>query len=82
LFGEPTGSSPNFVGQDVNLRLPFSGMTGSISDLYWQISAATDFRVWIAPLLYTPPSFPLFKANRDPALEAMLADDVAAPPVR
>lgn len=72
FVGEPTGSSPNFVGQDVGIRLPFSGMRGSLSDLYWQNSSAADFRVWIAPLLYTPPSFALYSSNRDPALEAIL----------
>jgi len=70
--GEPTGSSPNFVGQDVGIRLPYSGMQGSLSDLYWQNSSATDFRTWIAPSLYTPPSFALYSSNRDPALEAIL----------
>ncbi len=73
FVGEPTGSSPNFIGQDVSLRLPYSGMEGSLSDLYWQNSSATDFRAWIAPLLYTPPSFALYSSNRDPALEAILA---------
>ena len=72
FVGEPTASSPNFVGQDVSIRLPYSGMQGSLSDLYWQNSSATDFRVWIAPLLYTPPSFALYSSNRDAALEAIL----------
>ena len=72
FVGEPTGSSPNFVGQDVGIQLPYNGMKGSLSDLYWQNSSATDFRVWIAPLLYTPPSFALYSSNRDPALEAIL----------
>jgi hypothetical protein len=65
FVGEPTGSRPNFVGQDVGLRLPFSGMRGSLSDLYWQSSSAT-----------------LCKANRDPALEAILAYDPAPQSVR
>jgi tetratricopeptide (TPR) repeat protein len=78
FVGEPTGSSPNFVGQDVTFVLPFSGMRGSLSDLYWQSSSATDFRVWIAPLLYTPPSFELFRSNRDPAMEAILGYTHAA----
>ncbi len=32
-----------------------------------------DGRTWIAPLLYTPPSFEAYRAKRDPALEAILA---------
>jgi hypothetical protein len=33
VFVGETGSSPNFVGQDVGIRLPYSGMRGSLSDL-------------------------------------------------
>ena len=73
FVGEPTGSSPNFVGESVRLALPYSKMEGSISDLYWESSVAMDYRTWIAPLLYAPPSFELYKANRDPAMEAILS---------
>ncbi|MEW6207852.1 MAG: hypothetical protein AB1631_05755 [Acidobacteriota bacterium] len=70
--GEPTGSSPNFVGESIPVRLPYSKMAGSISDLYWQNSVAMDYRVWIAPQIYAPPTFEIFKANRDPAMEAIM----------
>jgi tetratricopeptide (TPR) repeat protein len=81
FVGEPTGSSPNFVGESIRVNLPYSKMQGSISDLYWQSSVAMDYRTWIAPLLYAPPSFELYKANRDPAMEAVLAyRQVAATP--
>ncbi|MCI0339293.1 MAG: hypothetical protein L0226_17105 [Acidobacteria bacterium] len=73
FVGEPTGSSPNFVGETIMVNLPYSKMRGSISDLYWQNSVAMDYRVWIAPLLYAPPSFELYRANRDPAMEAIMA---------
>ena len=73
FVGEPTGSSPNFVGETIPVELPYSKMRGSISDLLWQSSVAMDYRTWIAPLLYTPPSFELYRANRDPAMEAILA---------
>ena len=72
FVGEPTGSSPNFVGETVGFQLPYSKLTGSISDLYWQSSVAMDFRTWIAPTVYAPPSFELFRQNRDPAMEAIL----------
>jgi tetratricopeptide (TPR) repeat protein len=68
FVGEPTGSSPNFVGESVRIALPYSKMEGSISDLYWESSVAMDYRTWIAPLLYAQPSYELYKANRDPAL--------------
>ena len=72
FVGEPTGSSPNFVGEEEPLFLPYSRMPINVSDLYWQSSMPTDRRTWIAPLLYTPPSFEYFKVNRDPALEAIV----------
>jgi tetratricopeptide (TPR) repeat protein len=78
FVGEPTGSSPNFVGESVTINLPYSKMGGSISDLYWQNSVAMDYRVWIAPHLYAPPSFELYRANRDPAMEAIMAYTQAA----
>jgi tetratricopeptide (TPR) repeat protein len=73
FVGEPTGSSPNFVGETVRFALPHSKMEGSISDLYWQRSWPMDHRTWIAPDLPAPPSIDLFRANRDPAMEAILA---------
>jgi tetratricopeptide (TPR) repeat protein len=73
FVGEPTGSSPNFVGESIPVNLPYSKMGGSISDLYWQSSVAMDYRTWISPLLYAPPSFALYASNRDPAMEAIMA---------
>jgi hypothetical protein len=73
FVGEPTGSCPNFVGESVMLNLPYSKMRASISDLYWQNSVAMDYRTWIGPAIYTPPTFAAYRANRDPALEAILA---------
>src|SRR5262249_61709986 len=73
FVGEPTGSSPNHVGESNVLNLPYSKMRASISDLYWQNSVAMDYRTWIAPQIYTPPTFAAFRADRDPALEAILA---------
>jgi hypothetical protein len=32
-----------------------------------------DYRVWISPQLYAPPSFELYRANRDPAMEAIMS---------
>lgn len=72
FVGEPTGSSPNFIGESVRVELPYSKMNGSISDLYWQTSWPMDHRPWIAPLLYTPPTFAAYREGRDPALDAIL----------
>lgn len=73
FVGEPTGSSPNFVGETVAITLPYSRMRGSISDLFWESSWPMDYRTWLPPTLYAPPTFADFKAQRDPALEAILA---------
>jgi hypothetical protein len=73
FIGEPTGSSPNFVGESVIVILPYSKIWVSISDLYWQRSVAMDSRPWIAPRLHLPPTFADYRAGRDPALEAALA---------
>lgn len=71
FVGEPSGSSPNFVGETIRFTLPYSKMTGSISDLYWQRSWPMDNRQWIAPHLPAPPSFDLLMKNIDPAMEAI-----------
>ncbi len=73
LVGEPTPSSPNFVGESNIISLPYSGVRVSISDIYWQSSWPIDHRTWVAPLLHSPPSFEAYKAGRDVAMEAILA---------
>lgn len=73
FVGEPTGSSPCFIGESIRFSLPYSKMEGTISDLLWQRSWPMDYRTWIAPQLYAPPTFALYRANRDPALEAILS---------
>lgn len=45
----------------------------NVSDLLWQSSWPMDHRAWIAPDLYTPPTFEAFRRNQDPALDAVLA---------
>lgn len=73
FVGEPTGSSPTFVGESVPFRLPYSKAEVNVSDLLWQSTWPMDYRIWIAPTLYTPPTIVAYRANRDPALEAILA---------
>lgn len=72
FVGEPTGSSPNFVGEETPFTLPYSKITVNISDLYWQSSWPQDYRTWIAPQIYLPPTFSAYRENRDPAMEAIL----------
>lgn len=71
FVGEPTGSSPNFTGEVIEFRLPYSGLTANVSDLYWQTSTPLDERTWIAPDLYTPPQLSDWVTGHDPALAAI-----------
>lgn len=73
FVGEPTGSSPNFIGESIRFTLPYSGMNGTVSDLFWQRSWPMDGRNWIPADLPAPPTFKAYRAGIDPALEAINA---------
>jgi tetratricopeptide (TPR) repeat protein len=73
FVGEPTGSRPNFVGETVPFRLPYSAIEVNVSDLYWQTSWPNDSRTAIAPDIYAPPTYAAYRAGRDPAMDAILA---------
>jgi tetratricopeptide (TPR) repeat protein len=73
FIGEPTGSSPNFVGEEDSFILPYSKMEVNISHLAWQGGTPLDRRTWIAPLIYAPPTFADYRAKRDVPLAAALA---------
>lgn len=72
FVGEPTGSSPNFVGEEFPFVLPYSKVAANVSNLYWQSAFPQDERTWIAPQIYAPPTFKDYSANRDAALEAII----------
>jgi hypothetical protein len=74
FVGEPTGSSPNFVGETMPFTLPYSGLRANVSDLYWQSSWPLDHRTAIAPDIYAPPTYAAYAAGRDPAMEAIQDD--------
>ena len=72
FVGEPTGSKPNFYGEDNPFELPNSKLTGSISNRYWQGGkTANDKRPWIAPDLPANLSAQQYEQNEDPALQAI-----------
>src|SRR5262249_31350514 len=52
FVGEPTGSNPNFVGEEHPFTLPFSKLIINVSNLYWESSYPFDRRTWIAPTIY------------------------------
>ena len=71
--GEPSSSKPNFVGEESELVLPWSGGIGSISDKYHE-TIPGDHREWIQPdISYVLPSTEYFR-NRDPLLQMVLTD--------
>lgn len=71
VVGEPSASSPNFVGEETTVVLPWSGLAGSISSLYWQDSGPNDSRQWIAPDIPVPTTAVDYFAGRDPVLETL-----------
>jgi len=73
FVGEPTGSRPNFIGETIYFELPYSKVRANAADLFWQTSWPDDYRTWIAPDIYAPPTFAAFSRNDDPALEAILS---------
>lgn len=73
FVGEPSGSKPNFTGEDTELLLPYSGLRGSISTRWWQDASPLDRRQWIAPHLSVPVRSTDYFANRDPVLETVLS---------
>ncbi len=76
FIGEPTGSSPNFIGEEMPFELPYSKLMANVSDQYWQSSWPSDTRKWTTPFFYIEPSFKDFAAGRDPDLEAILSSAI------
>ena len=71
VAGEPSSSRPDFPGEDTSLRLPWSGVHGSISSR-WHMVDGADTRVWIAPRIPVRLTARDYFANRDPVLDAVL----------
>ena len=69
--GEPSSSKPNFVGEENEVVLPYSGARGSISNRYHE-SIPGDTRQWIAPELEVRLSSRDYFGNNDPVLKAVL----------
>jgi hypothetical protein len=72
FIGEPTGSRPNFIGEDNAFELPYSKLFANVSDQLWQSSWPSDFREWFSPFMYVPPMFKDFTQSKDPAFELIL----------
>lgn len=67
--GEPSGSSPNFVGEEGNtFMLPWSGAIGNLSNRYHE-NIPGDKRKWIQPNFTVTLSSKSYFENRDPVME-------------
>ena len=72
FIGEPTGSSPNFVGESGGVfQLPYSGIWVNASNLFWQNSYAFDKRKFISPRVFVKDSFQEFSEGTDSYLEVV-----------
>lgn len=69
--GEPSSSSPNFVGEGNYITLPYSGAMGSISNKYHE-TIPGDKRKWIEPNYPVSLSSTEYFKNADPVLELIL----------
>jgi hypothetical protein len=72
FVGEPSSASPNFIGEETELVLPWSRIQVSIASRYWQDSDPGDDRPWVAPQIPVPPTAHDYFGRRDAALEAIL----------
>ncbi len=74
FVGEPTGSSPNFYGEDFYFQLPNSGLAGTISSRYWQGGRTSDDkRKWISPELPAILTVDDFRNGVDPCMKTIEA---------
>ncbi len=75
FVGEPTGARPNHYGENTDIVLPHSGLRATASALFWQTSLPNDDREWIAPDLMARLLSTDYLQQRDPAYDAILADE-------
>jgi hypothetical protein len=75
FVGEPTGSTPNLYGNHEFVTLPQSGLAVAVAPAWFQTAEPGDRRPFTAPRVAARLTFADYRANRDPALEAVLAYD-------
>ena len=73
FVGEPSGSKGNTYGDSRQFKLPNSKITVRASVYYWQDWSPFDSRQWTAPDIAAEMTFADYRANRDPALDAVLS---------
>ena len=71
FVGEPSSSSPNFVGEETDVVLPYTRLRGSISSRYWQDSDPGDHRPWIDVDIPVELTAADYFENVDPVLDTV-----------
>ncbi|QSE99142.1 S41 family peptidase [Fulvivirga lutea] len=76
FVGEPTGCSPNFIGESNVLNLPYTNLYLVISNRYHQPGAnnSLDKRPWIAPDIYLEPSAQDYFNGKDAVIDFILSE--------
>lgn len=73
FVGEPTAENVNFWGDNRPVVLPNTGITLSLSYLWWQDKPALENAPWTAPSIPVAMSFNEYASNQDPVLKAALS---------
>jgi hypothetical protein len=73
FVGEATGGTGNQWGDESTFRLPYSGVTGGVTGVRWQLSHPWDQRRSITPHLPVQMTAKDYFEGRDPAMEATIA---------
>jgi tetratricopeptide (TPR) repeat protein len=72
FVGEPTAENVNMYGDNREIKLPNSGLTGRLSWVWWQDKAQWDTRQWTEPILAADLSFDDYMNNIDPVIDVIL----------
>jgi len=72
IVGEPTGEGPNTVGDTKYIKLPNSGISISLTQVYWPTSWGSDNRKTINPDVSIVYGFQQHSEKKDPWIDAAL----------
>jgi tetratricopeptide (TPR) repeat protein len=72
FVGEPTGQMGNQAGDESMFVLPYSGLTGAVSGVRWQLSHPWDKRNSVAPDVPVAMSSTDYFAGRDPVMAVVM----------
>jgi hypothetical protein len=71
FVGEPSSMTGNNAGDESQFVLPYSGLTGALSSVRWQLSHPWDIRRSIVPQMPVPLTAAAYFRGDDPVLEAI-----------